>query len=47
MMLEKSLHIIVVVNGMQFDFMPKKAAVDVVFILRRLNDEHCAKERKL
>ena len=32
---------------MQFDFMPERRTIDVVFILRRMQEEHHAKGRKL
>ena len=43
-MLEKWLHRIVTINEMQFGFMPKRGAIDAVFILRRQQEEYHAKE---
>ena len=43
----KGLHGIVPANEMQFGFMPKKGTIDAVFILRRMQEEYCAKEKKL
>ena len=46
MVLEKRLHTIVS-DKMQFDFMPEKRIIDVVFILRRLQEEYRAKGKTL
>ena len=34
-------------DDMQFGFMPGKGAIDAVFILRRIQDEYLAKQKKL
>ena len=31
------------VDEMQFDFMPERGTIDAVFILRKLQEEYCAK----
>ena len=45
--LEKRPCGIVTVDEMQFDFMPKRGTIDATFILRRLQEEHHAKGKKL
>ena len=45
--LEKTLHGIVIVDVVQFGFMPDRGAIDVVFILRRLQEKYPAKGKKL
>ena len=45
--LEKRLHIIVNVDEIQFGSMPDGGTIDVVLILRRLQEEYNAKEKKL
>ena len=44
---EKSLYRIVAVNEMQFGFMPERGTIDAVFILRRMQEEHYARGKKL
>ena len=44
--LEKRLCIIVTVDKMQFEFMPKKGKINAVFILRRQQEEYHAKGKK-
>ena len=44
--LEKRLLRIVSVDEMQFGFMPVRGTIDVIFILRRMQEEY-AKEKKL
>ena len=39
MLLEKRLHGMVTVDEIQFSFMPKRGAIDVMFILRRLQEK--------
>ena len=46
-LLEKRLHIIVTVEEMQFGFMPERGIIDVVFILRRLQEEYHAKGKNV
>ena len=45
--LEKRLCIMVSVDEMQFDFLPKRETIDAVFILRRLQEEYRARGKKL
>ena len=45
--LEKRLHRIVTVDEMQFGFMPEKGTIDIVFILRRLQEEYHANGKTL
>ena len=45
--LENRIRKIVKVDEMQFGFMPGKGTIDAVFILRRLQEEYRAKEKKL
>ena len=42
-MLEKRLQRIVTAKEMQSGFMPGRATIDALFILRRLQEENCAK----
>ena len=44
---EKRLIKIVVIDDMQFGHMPGRCTIDVVFILRRIQEECLAKQRKL
>ena len=37
----------VTVDVMQFGFMPERGTIDAVFILRRLQEEYDAKEKKV
>ena len=46
-LLEKRLHIIVTVDEMQFVLMPERGTIDVVYILRRIQEEHHVKGKKL
>ena len=43
---EKMLCRIMIVDEMQFGFMPKRGTIDVVFILRRMHERYCAKGKK-
>ena len=43
----KKASIIVPVDEMQFGFMPERGTIDAVFILRRIQEEHHAKGKKL
>ena len=45
--LEKSMRKIVTIDDMQFSFMPGKGTIDAVFILRRIQEEYLAKQKKL
>ena len=45
--LDKRLHRIVSIDGMQFGFMPERGTIDAVFILRRLHEEYHAKGKKI
>ena len=45
--LEKRLHRIVIVDEMQFGFMPEQKTIDTVFILRRLLEEYHVKGKKV
>ena len=45
--LEKRLGRIVTVNQMQFRFVPGTKRIDAVFILRRLQQEHRSKGKKV
>ena len=45
--LKKMLHGIVSVDEMQFGFMPDRGTINAVFILRRMQEEHHAKGKKL
>ena len=47
MVLEKMLRRIVSVHEMKFGLMPVRGTIDVVFILRRMQEEHNAKGKKL
>ena len=44
---EKRLQKIVMIDDMQFSFMSAKGTIDAVFILRRIQEEYLANERKL
>ena len=46
-MLKRYLKKIVTIYDMQFGFMPGKGKIDSVFILRRLQEEYIAKQKKL
>ena len=43
--LDKRLRKIVIVDGMQFSFMPGKGTIDAVFILRRIQEEYLAEQK--
>ena len=45
--IDKSICRIVTVNEMQFGFTPERATTDSVFILRRMQEEHHAKGKKM
>ena len=45
--LEKRLRKIVTIDDMQFGFMSGKGTIDAVFILRQIQDEYLAKQKKL
>ena len=45
--IEKRPHRIVFVDEMQFGFMPERGTIDAVLILRRMQEEHIAKEKRL
>ena len=45
--LEKRIRKLVVVDDMQFGFMPGKGTIDAVFLLRRLQEEYRARGKKL
>ena len=45
MVLEKRLLRIVIVDEMQFGFMPERGTIDYVFILRRMQEEYHAIEK--
>ena len=45
--LERRMQHMVKVDEMQFGFMPGKGTIDAVFILRRLQEDHLDKEKKL
>ena len=45
--LERRIRNCVVVDEMQFGFMPGKGTVDALFVLRRLQEEYLCKEKKL
>ena len=45
--LERRLRRMLKVDEMHFDFMPCKGTIDVVFILRRLQEEYLDKEKIL
>ena len=45
--LEKRIREIVIVDDMQFGFMPGRGTIDAVFILRRMQEEYLAKGKKL
>ena len=45
--LEKRLRKIVMIDDMQFGFMPDKATIDAVFILRHIQEKYLAKQKKL
>ena len=44
---ERRLRCMVKVDECKFGFMPGKATIDAVFILRRLQEEYVDKEKKL
>ena len=44
---EKVLKKIVTMDDMQFGFMPSKGTIDAVFILRRIQEEYLADQKKL
>ena len=46
-LLEKRLRKIVTIDDMQFGFMPGKGTIDAVFILRRIQEEYLARQKKL
>ena len=45
--LEKRFFKIVTIDEMQFGSMPGKGTIDAVFILRRIQEENLAKQKKL
>ena len=45
--IEKRLRKIVTIDDMQFSFMPGKGTIDAVIILRRIQEECSAKQKKL
>ena len=45
--LERRIQTLVNLNEMQFGFMPGKGTVDVIFILRRMQEEYQKKNKKL
>ena len=46
-LLEKRLRKIVAIDDMQFGFIPDKGTIDAVFILRHIQGEYLAKQKKL
>ena len=46
-LLKRSLKKIVTMDDMQFGFMPSKGTIDAVFILRRIQEEYLADQKKL
>ena len=45
--LEKRIRALVEVDDMQFGFMPERATTDALFIVRRMQEEHREKDKKL
>ena len=45
--LEKRIRALVVVNDMQFGFMPGRGTTDGLFIVRRMQEEYREKDKKL
>ena len=45
--LEKSIRALVVVDDMQFGFMPGRETTDALFIVRRMQEEYRKKDKKL
>ena len=46
-LLKRYLRKIVAIDDMQFGFMPGKGTIDAVFILRLIQEEYLAKQKKL
>ena len=46
-MLERRIRTLVNLNVMQFGFMPGKGTADAIFIVRRMQEEHQKKDKKL
>ena len=44
---DKRFKNVVMIDDMQFGFMPGKGTIDAVFIFRRINEEYLAKQRKM
>ena len=45
--LEKRLRKIATIDDMQFGFMPRIGTIDAVFILKRIQEEYVAKQKKM
>ena len=45
--LEKSIRALVVMDDMQFGFMPGRKTTDALFIVRRMQEEYRKKDKKL
>ena len=45
--LEKKIRKLVVVDDMQFGFMPGRETIDAIFIVRRMQEKYRKKDKKL